>query len=356
MSFSSNSIESDRLAALVAALHAAGVEVIGPRRRADAVGSVAYGRVASMREIVLDRRPVASLKAFFLPPTEPVLRYTKRGRDIDLAPTPLQVTPRVVIGALPCDAAALPIVDKVMDWDFHDEPWFARREATTILSVACDKADGDCFCTGVGAGPDDPRGSDVLLVPVPGGYHAEVHSEKGQMFVQTHAAFFAGARGVSDADAFRTRARAGMSQAAKLDTPAIRAWIEAHFTDETWSHLSEACHACGACASVCPTCHCFDLVDEQEGATRGTRRRNWDTCQCALFTLHGGGHNPRSDQGARMRQRLSHKFAIYPSRFGVLLCTGCGRCTRACPAGCDLVENLGRVQAMATTTATGGTP
>ena len=72
-------------------------------------------------------------------------------------------------------------------------------------------------------------------------------------------------------------------------------------------------------------------------STSGTRRRNWDACQTALFTLHGSGHNPRKDQTARFRQRIMHKFSIYPARFGEVLCTGCGRCVRVCAAGMDLV-------------------
>jgi len=36
-----------------------------------------------------------------------------------------------------------------------------------------------------------------------------------------------------------------------------------------------------------------------------------------------------------------HKFSIYPRRFDAWLCTGCGRCARACPAGMDLPEILG---------------
>ena len=55
---------------------------------------------------------------------------------------------------------------------------------------------------------------------------------------------------------------------------------------------------------------------------------------------------PRGDQCARCRQRVTHKFAIYPKRFGDILCTGCGRCARACPGGQDLPETLARIATM----------
>ena len=123
----------------------------------------------------------------------------------------------------------------------------------------------------------------------------------------------------------------------------MRDWIDTHFEDPLLASLAVRCNGCGACTSVCPTCHCFDIVDEEEGVGRGTRRRCWDTCQASTFTLHASGHNPRDDQHVRYRQRINHKFAIYPLKFGEVLCTGCGRCTRVCHAGQDLVEILAAI-------------
>ena len=70
---------------------------------------------------------------------------------------------------------------------------------------------------------------------------------------------------------------------------------------------------CGACAYTCPTCHCFDIADE--GNPRGWARvKNWESCQFSLFTAHASGHNPRESQP--QRQRIFHKFRIYPEKFG----------------------------------------
>ncbi len=340
-------IDRGQLARLVADLLGAGVTVIAPARRGDAKGTVGYAPVRSMDQVALDQRPDNALKSFFLPSTEPLLRYQRRGQDVTLAEVSAEFGPRVVLGALPCDAAGLPIVDRVMDWDYHDEPWFGRRQATTVIALACDKADDACFCTGVGLAPDSPQGADILLVPAGEGFLAEVHSDKGRAFVAQRAACFGEAGDADAARAFRDGLAAGLGHAEGLEPALARQWIEAHFVDPHWGQLALPCHGCGACAMVCPTCHCFDIVDEPEGVGSGTRRRNWDACQFPIFTLHGGGHNPRPDQGARMRQRISHKFAIYPDRFGAMLCTGCGRCVRACPAGVDLVEILQRLQDLA---------
>ena len=74
---------------------------------------------------------------------------------------PLAQPKQVILGAKPCDAAGMDILDKVMNWDYRDELWFARREATTIVSLFCPGLDCSCFCTAVGAGPDSTRGSDA---------------------------------------------------------------------------------------------------------------------------------------------------------------------------------------------------
>jgi ferredoxin len=77
-------------------------------------------------------------------------------------------------------------------------------------------------------------------------------------------------------------------------------------------------------------------VDEGNAAG-GERARNWDSCQFSLFTQHASGHNPRASQFNRQRQRVYHKFRIYPEKFGETLCTGCGACTRNCPAGLGIL-------------------
>jgi ferredoxin len=284
--------------------------------------------------------PVRSIKGAFLPPTEVLFAWKQEKGNLRLEPVPHQFPPTVVLGARPCDAAAAEIVDKLMGWDYRDEPWFGRREATTIVALACEGFDESCFCTAVGLGPDATRGADLLLTPLKGGYHVNVLSPKGQSLVDKHAKHFGEGPEDSAAKAFWDEARAKIDKNLKPVPGDVGSWLEGHFDDSFWEDIALRCHGCGACASVCPTCHCFDIVDEPRSVSAGVRRRNWDTCQTAKFTLHGSGHNPRRDQNARIRQRVTHKFSVYPKRFGETLCTGCGRCARACPGGMDLAEIL----------------
>ena len=255
---------------------------------------------------------------------------------------PTEFAARVVLAAKPCDSAALAVVDEVMNWDYKDELWNGRRAATTIINLACPVIDESCFCTAVGAAPDAIKGADALLTPVKDGYVLESTTEKGRALVEAHKARLSPAADAltAGADVDRAAARARAAANLEIDAGSVRDWISTHFEDPLLAQLAIRCNGCGACSSVCPTCHCFDIVDEEEGVGRGTRRRCWDSCQASSFTLHASGHNPRDDQHSRYRQRINHKFSIYPLKFGEVLCTGCGRCTRVCHAGQDLVEIL----------------
>jgi ferredoxin len=329
-------ITQENLGGLAADLERAGRRVLVPRP--SATGRMEYGPGRDITHIGAEL-PGRSLKAVFLPPTEALLRWKNAKDDVVLEPVSLEMPPTVVLGARPCDAAAVQILDKVMDWDYHDDPWFARRKATTIVSLACDGVDSSCFCTSVGLSPDTTKGSDVLLTSVDGGYLAEAVTDKGAALLEEHKTRFAAPQGEAQAATRRKAATDKVQKNLPVDARAVKDWLGSNF-EHPFFKLGSRCHACGACAAVCPTCHCFDIVDEPEGLEGGTRRRNWDTCQTSKFTLHGSGHNPRGDQHARLRQRLMHKFHIYPERFAETLCTGCGRCARACPGGMDVLEAL----------------
>ena len=364
-------ISEAELRALAGTLIAEGTEVIAPvavevcaspaglasaacLRPGAAPEDIEYRLLAGPDELYLgDGLPVMSLKTYFLPEHEALCSWCQRGTTVEVRPVPTTFAPRLVLAAKPCDSAALAIVDKVMDWDYQDELWNGRRAATTIFNLSCAGVDGSCFCTAVGAAPDETKGADGLLTPVEGGYLVEATSEKGSAFLAAHQAHFvagetenAEERGRQAAQR-RAQARAKVAANLEIDAAAVRAWIETHFDDPLLAALGVRCNGCGACSSVCPTCHCFDIVDEEEGVGKGTRRRRWDTCQSPTFTLHASGHNPRDDQNARFRQRVNHKFAIYPLKFGEVLCSGCGRCTRVCHAGQDLVEILAAIDVAA---------
>ncbi len=336
------------LRTLAQELLGAGTRVIAPVDKKLPTGErVEYARVDGPDAIVLNKAVSAnSLKEFIMPPTVPLLCWKQKMGQVELTEIPRDRSAQVVIGAHPCDAAALEVVDKVMNWDYHDELWSDARGATTILSLACTAGDSTCFCTAVGLSPDSARGADILLIPTGTGFRADVMTDKGEQLVRAHIQRFKDQEGQKPAPEVEA-ARKKIAGNLQIDPKAIKGFLDKGFEHEVWKAMGLRCHGCGGCAYVCPTCHCFDIVDEPEGVDHGVRRRNWDTCQTAKFTLHASGHNPRADQNCRIRQRMMHKFFIYPDKFQEILCTGCGRCARVCPGGMDLPEVLKLLSAKA---------
>jgi len=299
--------------------------------------------IASSRDYV---NPRTSVKRFFFPRSEPLVTFarTKDGFTLDEPQT--LFPPTVVFGCRPCDASSLPIMDALYQWDYIDSFWFKRREATAIVAVSCVRADESCFCTALGGAPNATAGSDLLLTPLregeapaePPAFLCEVLTPKGEALVALAPTLFTDGSGDKQA-VRRTADEAFAALPPKLDLDAIAAWLAKNFENPRWAPSSYKCWGCGCCTFLCPTCHCFDIVDE--GTLRhGQRRRNWDACQFATFTLHASGHNPRPDQAARWRQRVEHKFNYYVQKFSVRSCVGCGRCIRHCPVNMNIYAQL----------------
>ncbi|MBM4017105.1 MAG: hypothetical protein FJ288_02055 [Planctomycetes bacterium] len=314
-------LDADKLPDLAAVLAAAGYRVVAPVRDGAQV------RMAEWKPgLAIDAGPIPanSVKEFLFPRCEVIARYSLDGDSFAPQPAPVDAPKTAVLAVRPCDAAAMVALDKVFNWEYRDDAWNARREATTLVALVCAAADDECFCTSVGGAPDARLGADAVLRCADGAskFILEALGEKGQ-------ALLAAAAGVlADGDA---RPDPPASVPVRFDSKAVTDWCGENFESPLWRDLGLACLGCGSCAYACPVCHCFDIQDEGT-RSEAVRLRNWDTCGLALFTQHSGGHNPRPDQAARWRQRVMHKFRYFVERFGGLACTGCGRCARLCPA------------------------
>ena len=322
--------------AAISALAEAGVAVLAPVRTDK--NAVDFGPVTSAEEVVLDYvNTRLSLKTLFLPRSEVLLRYKKKGDgDVDMVTEPCTPAKSVVLGCRPCDAAAVDCMDSVFYWDYEDVQYRARRDSMTLVSFACAKFGPACFCTALGGSPQDERGSDVLaFLADDGSALLKALTDKGEAFVKQ----LESAAKATDA-ALPTAPEAPETH---FDPEQVKEWLDHNFESGLWSDIAFGCLGCGACSYLCPTCHCFDIVDESMW-NQGERRRNWDCCAYKLFTEHASGHNPRPNQTARWRQRMMHKFKYFPERFGRIACVGCGRCVAHCGAGQNLPGILERIQ------------
>lgn len=328
-------LSQQNFTALLDRLIAEGSRVLGPKRTA---GTLLYEPLSTSEELLLDELPRRSAKEAFFPLCEDILSYSKEGQQVTVQDVdPAQFQDTVLIGVRPCDAVAIPVLDAVFSWDYKDRFFLERRAKTTVIGLACTTSDDACFCTAVGLSPNDPRGADLMLIPLgDGGFLVESHGDKGEAFMEKHGALLS-EPGFAEPLPLATPA------ASPLDLKKIKTWLDEHFEDESWDKIATRCVGCGACAFVCPACHCFDIVDEGTEKA-GKRRKFWDACGFWKFTHHASGHNPRDMQPKRYRNRIMHKFKYYDDKFGQTLCTGCGRCIRFCPVGIDIAGILEEIQ------------
>jgi ferredoxin len=333
-------IDVDDLPKVAEELAARGTRLVMPVREG---ADVFYRQGVTPSEMVFSGLPKNSIKEFLFPKSERILRYRYVGNEVALEDVLPEAEETAIVCARPCDAASIPVVAPLWNWDYEDVFFNMRRARTIVITLACAQApDEACFCTSVGLAPHSDKGSDVLLYPVCEGRLACCFlTDAGKGLEPLFARYKKGEAGDDEIEAVKRSGEASLAHRRRLDK--VRAWLEAHFEDPLWEQKASRCIGCGTCTFVCPTCHCFDIQDES-GFDTGYRRKNWDACQFSLFTLHTSGHNPRDTQPKRYRQRIYHKYAIYPEKFGTVLCTGCGRCVAYCPVNLSLYDVVAAIQ------------
>ncbi len=300
-------------------------------------GSISFEPLSSGADVVFDYpNSLRTPKEFFFPQSE--VLFTFRGVEREDDDQTSDAKPRVLFGIRPCDSNSLALLDKVFDQeDYQDSYYIEKRSNTTLIGLACANPQSACFCASVDGGPFNKDGLDLLVTALDGDkLHVEILTEKGRGLIGEDSRFKdAGESDSQQVESLKKEAEAKITSKIPLD--GLKEKLDGMFDSPVWDEIHERCLGCAICTYMCPTCHCFALLDEQAGSS-GERIRNWDSCMFPIFTLEASGHNPRASNRERMRQRIMHKFNYFVENFGHTACVGCGRCLINCPVNMDIRE------------------
>ena len=125
----------------------------------------------------------ASWKSEFFVPTETVWRAeVAEGGGVTLSEPPEEPLPVALVGARPCEVAALGILDRVLrDGKVPDDRYAARRDGAFLVAVECGTPSSTCFCTSMGTGPAAAAGYDLALTEVAGPVDGERGTTSGSV-------------------------------------------------------------------------------------------------------------------------------------------------------------------------------
>jgi len=287
-------------------------------------------------------RMTQPLKFFLYPPKENVTQ---------------EITPpekkTIILGVKACDLKAIKILDHIyLDPDFIDPFYKTRRENILIISDDCPKPLDSCFCTLIGGEPFPTDGFDLNLSFLEQGVLVEIGSDKGKTLfslIKTPLSK-ASQEQINQRDNNRKTVTEALQERNKeyaFPLEGLSQLIEDKYDSPEWKEACETCVGCMACTNICPSCHCFLLIDETPVApgakSKFNIKRSWDSCQSTGFSRVAGGANPRKKLTSRFANRFHCKLQYKPRNYGIFACTGCGRCYEACQGKIDVRQVLSLV-------------
>ncbi|MGO9342682.1 MAG: 4Fe-4S dicluster domain-containing protein [Acidimicrobiales bacterium] len=295
-----------------------------------------------------------SWKAELFPATQELWRAKVSDDGLTVTEPEIRSAPVAIVGARPCEVAALRVLDRVLSESAVPDPRYdARRSGAFVVAAECGRPASTCFCTSMATGPAAEAGFDLALSELDDGdghrFVVRVGTDRGAEVLSQVPTFEATASDLELREQMLTAAEKAISRQMPNGLPALLARNLEH---PRWDEVAERCLACGNCTLVCPTCFCSDVHDTTTLTGEVRRERTWASCfDLDHSYLHGGP--VRASTSSRYRQWLTHKLSTWWDQFGTSGCVGCGRCIAWCPVGIDITEEA---SAIASTDGAGRAP
>jgi len=301
----------------------------------------AFEELTSGDQIALNYIPtILPPKKYFLPQEETLLEYSlDKGLHVDASVTYEKM---VLFGVHTCDLAGIQCLNMVFSQKPKDYNYLVRKNSIHIIALECTVyCDEYANCSLVNASMPS-GGYDLFFTDMGAYFIVHINTQAGDEIIETTNLFERADRAhLRELVKLREQKRSIFKNELSIDPRNIPALFDRSFDSPVWKDLGDRCLACGNCTNVCPTCYCFDIVDEMNLDLKGGRRyRRWDSCQLEPFAKVAGGENFRKERSVRQRHRYYRKFRYPVPHYSRFFCTGCGRCTRTCMAEISLKETL----------------
>ncbi len=351
------------LGTLLDTLRDAGYRTIGPQLRE---GAIIYDELTSIEQLpqgVQDQQAPGhyrlepqqtqrlfawangpqALKPFLFAPRETLWRSQRDAQGkLHFEEVQPDVEPMAIIGARPCDIAALFIHDKHFLQQENADPYYrARREKLLVVAVNCSHPADTCFCASTGDGPQAHYGFDIALTELDDGFLLEAHNQRGRELLEQLPS--QNASEVHYQQAEQQHQQAVEQQQRHLPSRDLCSKLFDNLEHPQWQKIGERCLSCGNCTAVCPTCFCHSESELASLEMNNSEHvREWDSCFSPGHSyIHGITIRP--DATSKYRQWMTHKLGSWHHQYGRSGCVGCGRCISWCPAAIDLTEEANAI-------------
>ncbi|MFZ2053440.1 MAG: 4Fe-4S dicluster domain-containing protein [Candidatus Aminicenantales bacterium] len=287
-----------------------------------------FERIQDFSKIALNTtRTIIPPKKIMVPSSFNMFHFSEKGYQEDLS----HVTDRILFGIHPCDIHGLLTLDKLFAQAFPDPYYLEARKKTVILGLSC-WPDEFCFCKSTHTDIIE-EGYDLFFTDLESHFLVWIGSSRGYDLIRLTPDFFDERLTEKDIQAYiKWQEERDKAFRTSINFTRMPDLMELKYKAPFWEEAGAACLACGSCTMVCPTCNCYNVVDQQFLDNRpGRRLRYWDSCTLPEYSEVAGGENFREHKSQRLRLWYTHKLQAYVSKYGKPSCVGCGRCLVTCP-------------------------
>lgn len=302
-----------------------------------------FGPLDSSDELRLDYdTTILPPKKYFLPQYETLMEF-----DMD---NPLsvkkkdEIKQKILVGVHSYDFIAIRQMDAYYLTTDVSKEYLSRRKNTIIIVSDVLTVNKRAFFGSMNTADLD-NGYDLYITDLGDKVAIETGSKKGEELLKKASKVrSAGNVEIQKVEAVRSAAKEQAKRGMKVQPSQWYSLLDQNYGSSVWKSQSEKCLACGTCTMVCPTCYCYDIVDDVDLKDQGKRIRTWDGCLLRQFTEVAGGEVFRENIKDRYRHRFFRKGKYLPDRLGFVACVGCGRCCLQCvPDIADPVDVMNMV-------------